>query len=230
LAIVLLGPLISGIRGTVAGTIFSANKSGPFARGWNKGPNPNSNLQSQQRRTTAAFSEYWRNLSQANRDAWDVWAALPAQEKTNSLGQPYYASGFNWYCAINIRLTNVGRATRATPPVIARPAAPTLSAMNTYHTGHALPSNVVYPAGTFSGYDLILFIAAANSHGVISKYNAWRLILQSQAPGSTFTNYQTELEAAFGVIATTQRLFCRLHRQTTDGVRSAASTTWDDPL
>ena len=123
MSIVVFGPLVTGARGTIAGTIFSANKSGPYARGWNRGPNPRSIGQAGQRGRTSGMAKTWRGLTQLQRDAWDTWAALPAQEKFNSLGESYFPSGFNWYVAINTRLLYVGRGSRTAPPVTARPAA-----------------------------------------------------------------------------------------------------------
>jgi len=172
MSIVVFGPLVTGARGTIAGTIFSANKSGPYARGWNRGPNPRSTGQAGQRGRTSGMAKTWRGLTQVQRDAWDVWAALPAQEKFNSLGESYFASGFNWYVAINDRLLYIGRGSRATPPVIARPAAPTLSDMQIAHTGAGWNSYLQYPNGTFTGFDLILFIAMSNSQGVLTKTHA----------------------------------------------------------
>jgi len=228
MSIVVFGPLVTGARGTIAGTIFSANKSGPYARGWNRGPNPRSTAQSQQRGRTSGMAKAWRGLTQLQRDAWDTWAALPAQEKFNSLGESYFASGFNWYVAINDRLLYVGRGTRTTPPIIARPAAPTLIALILKRTGHITESRVTYPLNEFSGYDLILFIAMTNSQGILSQTHGWRLVHQTQAPHATSEDFQDDLEAAFGTIQTFQRGFCRLCRQTTDGVRSSFATDYDD--
>jgi len=228
MSIVVFGPLVTGARGTIAGTIFSANKSGPYARGWNRGPNPRSTGQAGQRGRTSGMAKTWRGLTQVQRDAWDVWAALPAQEKFNSLGESYFASGFNWYVAINDRLLYIGRGSRATPPVIARPAAPTLSDMQIAHTGAGWNSYLQYPNGTFTGFDLILFIAMSNSQGVLTKTHGWRLVHQTQSPALMLEYFQTGLEAGFGTIQVFQRGFCRLCRQTTDGVRSTFTTAYDD--
>lgn len=228
MATLLFGPLVTGARGTVAGTILSANKSGPYARGWARGPNPMTSAQTAQRRITSAMSEAWRQLSQVQRDAWDVWAALPAQDKTNSLGVTYSASGFNWYVAINTRLTVVGRAVRIAPPAAARPAAPSAVAAVFYKTGHASDSFVAWTSGQFVGFDLVLYVAIANSPGVLNLYRGWRLTLVSQAPGATAETIQDECEAIFGTLYLGQRGFARIARQTTDGLRSSWSTAYSD--
>jgi len=228
MAIVVFGPLIVGARGTIAGTIFSANKAGPFARGWNRGPNPRSTGQAAQRGRTSGMAKTWRGLTQLQRDAWVTWAADPAQEKFNSLGESYFASGFNWYVAINSRLLYVGRGTRPTPPAIARPAAPTISGLVIRSTASGLNSTIAYPVDEFLGFDLVLFTAMASSEGVLNKTQGWRLAHQTQAPGAASEIFQTGLEASFGTIFLTQRGFVRLCRQTTDGVRSAFATRYDD--
>ncbi len=81
MAIAKFGPTVTGLRGTVAGTTFSANKSGPYARGWSRGANPRSSLQSTQRGRLGALAAAWRDLTQVQRDDWIVYAALPAQDR-----------------------------------------------------------------------------------------------------------------------------------------------------
>lgn len=228
MAVIVFGPLITGARGTIAGTILTANKAGPYARGWSRGPNQRSPAQTLQRRVTAAMAQAWRSLTQVQRDAWDTWAALPAQEKFNSLGQSYFASGFNWYVCINDRLTNVGRAVRTAPPVIARPAAPPIGLYQFRQTPSVGQSYISYPAATFAGVDLILFVAVSNSIGVLNKTHGWRLLLQIQGAHATIEYFQPELEAAFGTVLVGQRGFGRCARQTTDGVRSAFDTGYND--
>jgi hypothetical protein len=230
MSIVKFGPLITGARGTIAGTIFTANKSGPYARGWNRGPNPRSTAQSEQRGRTSGMAKAWRGLTQAQRDLWDVWAAAPAQEKFNSLGESYFASGFNWFVAINDRLLNMGRATRTTPPGLARPAAPPILAVLFFETPNPLPSTVTYVGGTFAGFDMVLFAALSNSIGVITKTQGWRLVHQTQAPGGAAEPFQVGLEANFGTVSLTQRGFIRIARQTTDGVRSSFTTAYADVI
>jgi len=72
----------------------------------------------------------WSALSSAQRSAWDTFAALGAQALINSLGETYYASGYNWFCKCNVRLLRTGRATISAVPVIARPSAPANCGLN----------------------------------------------------------------------------------------------------
>ncbi|MBA7673667.1 hypothetical protein ES703_81870 [subsurface metagenome] len=90
------------------------------------GPNPRSPKQSVERGYLARMPALWKALNDAQRAAWRSFAADPAQELENPLGEAYFASGYNWFCKCNVRLLRVGRATIQAVPVQARPAAPTI--------------------------------------------------------------------------------------------------------
>jgi len=126
MAIIKIGAPLTGIRGTIGGITYSENKSGTYAKAWGMPTNPNSPKQTTERAFVAQLSASWRAMSDAQRTAWDTFAALPAQELTNSLGEAYYASGWNWYVKCNVRLLRLGRATIVPVPTQARPAAPTI--------------------------------------------------------------------------------------------------------
>lgn len=126
MAIIKIGPPLSGIRGTIGGITFSANGSGTYAKLWAPPVNPRSPNQATQRAYVSRMPELWRDMTDAQRAAWDTFAALGAQELTNSLGEAYYASGLNWFVKCNVRLLRVGRTPLVPVPTQARPAAPTI--------------------------------------------------------------------------------------------------------
>lgn len=126
MAITKIGPPLSGIRGTIGGITYSANKSGPYAKLWAPPVNPRSPNQSIERSYISQMPELWRDMTDVQRAAWDTFAALGAQELENSLGEAYYASGYNWFSKCNVRLLRAGRATIVPVPTQARPAAPTI--------------------------------------------------------------------------------------------------------
>jgi len=116
MAIVKFGPMVVGARGTLAGIIFSANAAGPFVRQWSRGSNPRSEGQQIQRQHLGDFATKWNQLTDAERLDWDDYADDPAQELTNSLGETYFASGFNWYVRINTHLAIAAAAERDDAP------------------------------------------------------------------------------------------------------------------
>jgi hypothetical protein len=126
MAIIKIGAPLSGIRGTVGGITFSENGSGPYAKQWARPINPVSPNQSTQRSNFAQVPALWAALTAGQKTAWDTFAALPAQELTNSLGETYYASGYNWFVKCNTRLIRMGLSTISATPTQARPAAPTI--------------------------------------------------------------------------------------------------------
>lgn len=126
MAITKLGPPIAGIRGTIGGITYSENKGGTYAKLWAPPVNPRSPNQQTERAYLSRMPGLWRALSDAQRAAWDTFAALPAQELFNPLGESYYASGFGWFCKCNVRLLRMARATIQAVPTQARPAAPTI--------------------------------------------------------------------------------------------------------
>lgn len=126
MAILKLAAPVAGIRGTVAGLIYSANGSGPYVKAWAAPSNPRTETQTIERSILAQMPTLWRALTIFERALWDNFAALPAQELFNSLGESYFISGWLWFVKCNIRLLRVGRATITATPTVARPAAPTI--------------------------------------------------------------------------------------------------------
>lgn len=232
MAIIRFGPMVIGARGLVAGTIFSANKAGPFARGWSKGANPASPLQSAQRGRFTALAAAWRDLTQVQRDDWIDYAADPAQERTNSLGVDFFASGFNWYILINDHLEAAGEARRNDAPTLVRPVAPILTDTFGIPRLRTTPSAAetrlaVDVASPNLGFNHVIFaritglgrtaIAAGFAFMIIDVPNVSRIIV-----------FQSEIEAAFGEIVLQQRMFATMRTQDSQGQRSPEDTLFVD--
>lgn len=126
MAIIKIGPPLSGIRGTIGGITYSANAATPYAKLWAQGPKKNTPKQSVQRAFQSQMPLLWNDMTDVQRAAWRTFAADPDQELTNSLGEAYYASGFNWFCKCNVRLLRQGLTPEVPVPSQARPGAPTI--------------------------------------------------------------------------------------------------------
>lgn len=126
MAIIKVGAPLDGIRGTIGSITYSANKSGPYAKLWAPTTTPNTPNQTIEQGFMGQMPELWRALTGAQQAAWDVFAALAAQELTNSLGEAYYISGYGWFCKCNLRLLRVARTPIVPVPTQARPAPPTI--------------------------------------------------------------------------------------------------------
>ena len=224
MAILKFGPTVVGLRGTIGGITFSANKSSPYAKAWSRGSNPVAPLQTTQRGVLASIPALWRALTPAEQALWDTFAALPAQDLTNSLGETYSISGFGWFTKINVRLLVMGRADRTAVPAQSRPSAPTITDIE-FPFDDGQTAFVSYAAGEFDpDFDLVLDIAQANSAGRLSPPSTFAEFVVSQNPNDTATGFMTAYVNRLGIGNTSLKGFARLYRQTTDGLRSSAGS------
>jgi len=175
MAITKIGAPLSGIRGTIGGITYSANKSGPYAKAWARSSNPQTSKQTIERAFLAEMAQAWRDAGGANQANWDTFAALPAQELTNSLGEAYYASGWNWFCKCNIRLLRVDRTVELTKPTKARPAAPTIDDFRVCVAG--TESDLCEGGAASSSSERPLFGPALAFDGVLDYNHSWQTIL-----------------------------------------------------
>lgn len=228
--IIKFGPTVVGARGTIAGTTFSANKSGPYAKAWSKGANPKSAEQTEQRGGFGSLASSWRDLTQAQRDDWIDYAGDPAQEKTNSLGENFFASGFNWYIEINEALEAAEEARRVDAPIFIRPPPPILQpAVETFFvTGAAVDTHVFLATGSPGlGVNLVIFalVTGQGRTAISGNLTAMKIAIPS-AGRKVF--YQDEIEAAFGTIILGQREFFHVQVQDSQGQRSPLVANFDD--
>lgn len=225
MAIILFGPTVIGARGKIAGTIFSANKGGPFARAWSRGSNPNSALQSAHRGRLGSLAAAWRDLTTPQRADWDDYADDPAQELTNSLGVNYFASGFNWYIRINLNLEAAGAARRVDAPTLVRPLAPIFQFTTLVITGGSPASLFLYTGASPNlGFFHTVFARLYNSHGrTTSSEKRTFILLAIPTPGRAIL-FQPEIETAFGTIALGQIAFYESRTQDPHGQRGPADT------
>jgi hypothetical protein len=223
MAIIKLGMLVTGIRGTVGGVTYSANRSGPYARIWSKGADPVTALQSAKRRNLSTLPAQWRLLSGAQRTAWDVFAAAPAQALINSLGETYYISGFLWCVKINRWRYEVGQAFSGTVPTLAKSAAPTAN----YVRWVAPPTSsiVAWAVGGVVDPYVMLFVrlvTAATPNVCTSGYK-----ICATGAGAPATQLYFGYSVPFGVPGVGYRQFFRLSQQNAEGYRSAAQS-WNE--
>ena len=201
-------------------SIFSANKTGPYARGWSKSANQRSAKQTTARAALSNFAQSWRNLTPVQRAAWDAFAAHPNQILTNSLGETYFASGFNWFIKINAQLGLMGRPPIVAPPVQVRPTIMAGDVID-IRTGTFFDSVLFMTINHWlPDYDGIIRIAPAPSEGLLLQTTHYVITYTNQNPPFPFINLQAGLEAAYGDIIVGTVWFATVQRQTTDGLIS----------
>lgn len=99
----------------------------------------------------------------------------------------------------------------------------TIDEMEMY-LGDVGSSVVCYPEDEFDDapdWDPVLFVSMGNSVGMLVQYVGFYEVLALQGAGRWYELFQEEIESVFGSILENRVWFCRLARQTTEGLRSS---------
>tara|TARA_R110000868_G_C10961756_1_gene768601 strand:+ start:4850 stop:5533 length:684 start_codon:yes stop_codon:yes gene_type:complete len=122
MALIKWGLVITDGRGKIGGQVLTKGRSGAVIRNKVTPTNPNTARQSAVRAVLTQFSQGWKALTQAQRDAWN--AAVGSFTRTNIFGSTYSPSGKNLYTALNTNLTKVGYTAITIPPIPSATVAP----------------------------------------------------------------------------------------------------------
>ena len=226
MAILLFAAPVAGLRGKVGGNIFSANRSGPYLKAWGRGSNPRTQNQTNHRAALIQFSKDWQSLTAGERTGWNTYAALPAQDKTNSLGETFSASGFNWFVEINLNLLAAGDAQRTAAPTIAAPAAPTVNRLDfTANPGGENLNMRLLLSDPQLGLKHAIFCEILPSPGRTAQAEIRKFMLTRLPVGGTANfAFTSQAIARFGTLQEGQNAFCLIRAQTTEGRRGPPST------
>ena len=99
MAIIKFGITVVGVRGTVGGGTFSANKSGPYLKAWQYPVVSNTSPELLQRARLSEIPTQWRAFGPSIRTAYDTLAASGAYDRVNSLGITYQLSGYQLFAS-----------------------------------------------------------------------------------------------------------------------------------
>lgn len=222
MAIIELGQIIAGIRGTIGGVTYSANAATPYAKAYRKPRRQRTARQNAQRSLFSSWAPSWQALTAGERAGWDTYAADPNQELTNSLGQGYFVSGFNWFVRINTHLAQASEAARTAAPTLTRPVAPSIDNVTLRETGGAGTSRIQYAAADPNAtMNRVIFATIRNTQALIGAPRSQPFMIIAVQNGLRQVDFQTELEAIFGAIVLGQRLFATTYTQDSHGQRSA---------
>lgn len=226
MAIITIAAPLSGIRGKVGGLIYSANKGGPYLKAWARGPNPRTLLQTTHQANLGGLAISWKTLTVAEQDAWDTYAALAAQDLTNSLGETYSISGFNWYIRINLNRLSAGDASTAIAPVGGTPTAPTIDFVKAFPTDDPGTTNITLTSGSAGlGERMVIKAVLVNSAGNLATPRVRTFMLTQELDISTLVfPFKSELLEHFGTAQLDQKLFCTIQQQSAEGRRSSPAS------
>lgn len=225
MAIVKFGTVVVGVRGTVGGLTFTAGLSGPYVRAWAKGANPRTGSQSTVRARLSSMGESWRNLTSGQRDDWDDYAAAAGQEKTNSLGESYYASGFNWFSALSCNLLQGGEDLIEDAPTGSVPAAAAITDFVFEEVMGSPDIHVEYGVGEFASDEAIVVDAAyVPTGGRKVEYSGYYNMGVEYDPGASPWGFDAAFISKFGVPREGDQAFIRVWKQSDEGRRGPIFT------
>jgi hypothetical protein len=132
MALILPGPMISGVSGSIGGVTFANNRGGQYARQRRSPVNPNTGLQQARRSVFADLTSDWYDtLTNPQRLSWDLYASnVPL---INSLGQPRNVGGLGMFIRTNSLRAIAGLPLLAEAPSVFNTGvmtAPVVTALN----------------------------------------------------------------------------------------------------
>lgn len=221
MATIKLAAPIQGIRGHIGRWCWSENRSSKFVTQMSFPRSSRSNSQNSWSNHFGATASLWKSLTGPEQSDWDILAASPPENDHDPWGNIIFLTGFQWFCRIQSRRYSVELAPLLTPPVGAKPSAPTsFSAAVTPGAGGTLTYDVLpaeIPAGGFS----IVFLSPALSMGRSSSTPNQRLL--DFQPKGAFGHFDatSNFLAFWGYLPRASSYNFRYLVQTSEGLRSS---------
>lgn len=107
------GAIVVAGSGKLGGHVASRNRAGAYFRTKVTPVNPNTSSQATVRNRLTTFSQSWRSLTEAQRDAWN--SAVQDYARTDIFGDIKNPSGFNLYQRLNNNLAQIGAGPLTVP-------------------------------------------------------------------------------------------------------------------
>lgn len=181
-----LNPLHSDrALGSVGTLTYTESRQGATVRQKVNPAQPRSTEQLSIRAILAQASRAWGALTDANRTAWDNYAA--SRTEPDAFGNQVSLSGQNWFVRLTCRLLNQSKAQVDTPPTASAPASPASFAA----TGGSGQVSLTWTAFAGTATSVEVWLQAKNSAGVKSDFR--KATLNCYAPGETSPKVVTGL-------------------------------------
>ena len=191
------GVAVSVVSGRVGGTIFSHNRGGAYMRNGAIPKTVTSPEATFVKGVLALVSRSWAGLTQAQRDAWKLWAR--ENPITNRLGDSKIMTGHQAFVMLCTRLIQSGDSLIVVPPMAAPPDATTVTGF-TVVTGATTAEIAFTPTPCGAANRLWVWACVVDSVGQEYVDNLFVLLVKSAKNAPSTLDIYTELEARFGVL------------------------------
>lgn len=201
------GMMMTDARGKLGGQVFSKNRGGAYVRTKVTPSNPQTAFQVAQRALLSTFSQAWRALTEAQREAWN--GAVSNYATTNVFGDLVNPTGAQLHTKININASLAGGVAITTPPLpvgISSPAGVSITADS------AVPEIILdWTSGPVPvGQKMIVEATPCVSVGRYNVNNRFRVIGALAAATATGADLIALYTAKFGALTQGQKVFVRV--------------------
>ncbi len=201
------GAIVVDGRNKIGGHVASKNRAGSYLRTKVTPVNPQSSYQLTARTALTSFSQGWRGLTQAARDAWN--AAVADYQRTDIFGDLRSPTGLNLYVRLNRELGLIGQSSISTPPLPASVGA--VAATSLAAAAGAGTISLTLDGAVPSNTSIKIYATPAVSPGKSFVKSQYRFIGYKAAATATPVDIQTEYDARFGAVGTAgQKIFVKI--------------------
>lgn len=199
------GALVVDGRGKIGGHVASKNREGAYLRTKVSPVNPQTTHQQTARSLLANFSQGWRGLTQAQRDAWN--SAVESWKSTNVFADIVTPTGKNLFTKLNVNLSNIGKATINTPPLPVEVVEPVINEVDSKSGGLTVE---VADGSVVTGQSMLVFATEPVSPGKDFVKNLYRMLGVVVFTDATPVDIGTQYTARFGPIPLGQKVCVKL--------------------
>ena len=216
--IIFSGAGITEIRGKAGGSVFSRNASGAFWRNRVNPVNPQTSRQMAVRGGFTAISTQWRDLTDAERQAWSDFA--PTMPFQDALGQSKVYTGNQLFMKLNQSLSQASPATpllTSPPSPVTAPVLTVSSLLVNNDAGEAIATFVISPTTVPAGFVMRVFATPSLSPGIMRpQASLYRLVATSPTVTTGTANFSPGYEALYGAPTVGGKVFVRVMLVSTD--------------
>lgn len=200
------GSLVTDGRGKIGGHVASKNRAGAYLRTKVTPVNPNSTDQQVARGILTGFSQAWRSLTAAQRNAWN--GAVGDFARTDVFGDSHNPTGFNLYVRLNSKLAVIGASALTLPPLPSEVSNVVASALTMTITGSV--GEVAFAPTVPAGMAVIVRATAGVSPGKNFVKSEYRIIDVMAAAATTPEDIWAAYVAKFGSPTAGTKVFVSL--------------------
>lgn len=198
--------LISEMRNKLNGSVFARNRGGAYLRTKVTPLNPQTSAQVAQRSLLASFSQSWRTLTEAQREAWK--GVVSQWSRTDVFGDVVNPSGSTLYIRLNLNIANAGGSPISTPPAPLGAAAIADLTLTANVTGNVFDIGFD-PAAVPAGHTMVVESTPCLSAGISNANAQFRQIGTQPATTGTGVDMFAEQTGKFGALVAGQKIFIR---------------------